>query len=290
MKPHRKTQKMSRIRVTAFKKRMRLQKIKKHPKSLASLEYKKNVTNCTIPNKIDKPAEWYADDWYIEMQEKAYKEIKAKTYDAKNNPGGKYTYKGKRKPWYMLDTRKTYRYEERKTKWGTKTDFFRVPSEAAEMYNRTIPKKMTRQEYWEALAQHKLIRWIKKNPRPIKEDAANPDLFEAQYIPEWENRRDKALEHFRDVVVSIYDKLPLSGRFKQSENQFQEKIIAEIKDDNCEGHNINDLKPETSKLLKKTQKVVNKVHAKHANLVSANLKDHRRKKGRIILPEYKQAA
>lgn len=35
------------------------------------------------------------------------------------------------------------------------------------------------------------------------------DLFKNEFLEPWKEERDKALEHFRDVVVSIYDKTVL---------------------------------------------------------------------------------
>lgn len=139
--------------------------------------------------------------------------------------------------------------------------------------------------YCEQLVQHKTARWEKKHPRPIKENVNEPDLFEAQYIPKWEAERDAAIERIRNFVVSVYDKLPLTGRYKESDNKFTEKPVAELKDVNGEGHRVNELDPSTSKLLNKAQKATNKEKAKNAKLVATNLKDHKRTKGRIILPE-----
>lgn len=139
--------------------------------------------------------------------------------------------------------------------------------------------------YCEQLVQHKTARWEKKHPRPIKENVNEPDLFEAQYIPKWEADRDVAIERIRNFVVSVYDKLPLTGRYKESDNKFTEKPVAELKDVNGEGHRVNELNPSTSKLLDKAQKATNKEKAKNAKLVATNLKDHKRTKGRIILPK-----
>ena len=147
-------------------------------------------------------------------------------------------------------------------------------------------KNLPAAEKWEAYAQDKLKKWEKKHPKPCKDD----DLFKEEFIPMWEGQRVKALERIRDFVVSVYDKLPLTGRFKQAENKFSEEKVADIKDINGEGHHLNDLDPEKSKLLNKAKKVTNKVHAKRDNLVCTNLKDHKRKNGRIILPDYKMAA
>ena len=132
----------------------------------------------------------------------------------------------------------------------------------------------------ELYVQDKLKKWEKKHPKPCPDD----DLFKDEMIPAWEHEKEQALIHIRDFVVSMFDKLPLVGRFKTGTAVYQEKLIAELKDHNGEGHKVNDLE-KNSKLLKKAQKVTDKVHAKHANLVCTNLGDHKRKHGRIILPQ-----
>ena len=139
--------------------------------------------------------------------------------------------------------------------------------------------KMNRVEYMEALVKHKTEKWERKNPQPL-------EMF-AEDVERWKQKRQTAIERIRDFVVSVYDKLLLTGRFKinkKSTATYQEKKIAEIKDINGEGHRVNELDKD-SKLLKKAQKEVNKVHAKHPNLVAGNLRDHKKQKGRIILPQ-----
>lgn len=137
--------------------------------------------------------------------------------------------------------------------------------------------KLNHVEYMEKLVEHKLAKWERKNPKPM-------DMF-TEDVEKWMQLRENMKMHFRDFVVSIYDKLPLIGRFKVGETNatYMEKKIAEIKDINGEGHDINNLS-KSSKLLKAAQEITDKVHARHDNLVSTNLKDHKRTKGRIILP------
>lgn len=146
-------------------------------------------------------------------------------------------------------------------------------------YFHEDPVKMTRQAYWEKLAQHKLAKWECKNPQPCSDN----DMFTEKLV-EWKDKREKAVERFRDVVISAYDKLPLIGRFKVSDGKFKEEKVADIKDINGEGHNVNNLHYDSSKLLQKVQKVTDTVHAKRGDLVATNLKDHKRQKGRIICP------
>ena len=147
-------------------------------------------------------------------------------------------------------------------------------------YQKKLWKNLGKAAKMELYTQDELKRWEKKHPKPCPDD----DMFKDEFIPKWEKERDEALIHIRDFVVSMFDKLPLVGRFKTGTAVYQEKKIADIKDINGEGHKVNDLKPD-SRLLKKAQHITNKTHAKHANLVCANLGDHKRKHGRIVLPK-----
>lgn len=157
------------------------------------------------------------------------------------------------------------------------------PTKKYDDIQKSLWKNIGKAAKMEAYTQDKLKKWEKKHPKPCPDD----DLFKDEMIPAWEAEKEQALIHFRDFVVSMFDKLPLTGRFKTSTSstaQYQEKMIAELKDINGDGHRVNDL-DKNSKLLKKAQEITNKTHAKHTNLVSTNLKDHKRKKGRILLPK-----
>ena len=150
-------------------------------------------------------------------------------------------------------------------------------------YQKKLWKNLGKAAKMELYTQDKLKKWEKKHPKPCPND----DLFKDEFIPQWEHEREEALIRIRDFVVSMFDKLPLTGRFKISEKgtaQYQEEKIAELKDINGDGHRVNEL-DKNSKLLKKAQETVDKVHAKRTNLVAGNLKDHKRHKGRMILPK-----
>ena len=145
-------------------------------------------------------------------------------------------------------------------------------------YPYNLPK-MNKVEYMEKLVEHKTAKWERKNPKPL-------DMF-AEEVEKWKQLRENAIERIRDFVVSVYDPLLLTGRFvlnKEASATYQEEKIAEIKDINGEGHKINAL-PKDSKLMKKAQKVVDETKHKRNNLVCGNLRDHKRKTGRIILPK-----
>lgn len=145
-------------------------------------------------------------------------------------------------------------------------------------YPYTLPK-MNKFQYMEKLVEHKTEKWERKNPCPA-------EMF-TEDVEKWKQQRENMKERFRDFVVSIYDKLLLTGRFvlaKENSATYMEEKVAELKDVNGEGHRVNML-PKTSKLIKKVQKITNETKAKRQNLVCTNLRDHKRQKGRIVLPE-----
>lgn len=149
-------------------------------------------------------------------------------------------------------------------------------------FQKKLWKNMGKAAKMKAYEDDKMKKWERKHPKPCPDD----DLFKDEMIPAWEAEREQALIRMRDLVVSMFDKLPLIGRYKISEKNaiYQEKKIADLKDVNGDGHKVNEL-TEESKLLKKAQKATNKEKAKNAKLVATNLKDHKRQKGRMILPE-----
>lgn len=170
----------------------------------------------------------------------------------------------------------------------------RVLSEAGKFQLKTVfkPFVKTSAAYMEAYAQHKLNRWLKKNPCPIKLDGIQQDLFEREFLKPWEEARDKETERCRNFVISVYDKLSLIGRYKKSSDKYEEIKIAELKDSNLDIFNhssINDI-PKNATLMKTAQRITNIEKKKNSMLVSTNLLDHTQKKGRIILPELSAAA
>ena len=60
----------------------------------------------------------------------------------------------------------------------------RVLSEAGKFQLKTVFKPLvkTSAAYMEAYTQHKLKRWLKKNPCPIKLDGIQQDLFEKEFL------------------------------------------------------------------------------------------------------------
>lgn len=153
------------------------------------------------------------------------------------------------------------------------------PTKKYDDYQKLLWKNLGIAAKMKAYEDEKVKKWEGKHPKPCPDD----DLFRDEMIPAWEHEREQAVERIRDFVVSMFDKLPLTGRYKESDTKFVEKPVAELKDVNGDGHRVNELGPE-SKLLNKAQKVTNIEKANNAKLVATNLKDHKRTKGRIILP------
>lgn len=159
--------------------------------------------------------------------------------------------------------------------------FILLKRNSVEIESRRKVTKLNRTELMEGYVQHKLQKWERKHPCPVKKD----DLFYSQQFPVWEAWRVATEERIRDLVVAKYDKLQLVGRFKYSDNKFTEHEVAQIKDngETAKYGSVNNL-PEHSKVIKMARKETNKIKAKRSNLVCTNLKDHRKKTGRILLP------
>lgn len=155
----------------------------------------------------------------------------------------------------------------------------------AHHFEKHLWKNLGRAAKNERYVQSKLEKWDRLHPKPCEDN----DLFKEEYLPKWEMERQLAIERIRDFVVSVYDKLPLNGRFKTGKEVFQERKIADIKDIGGDGHNINSVDPEKSKLMKKAQRITDDVYEKDDKLVCSHIKDHKRKKGRLILPKKKAA-
>lgn len=154
------------------------------------------------------------------------------------------------------------------------------------------PLKKTSAAYMEAYAQHKLERWLKKNPCPVKLDGIQQDMFEKEFLVPWQEAKDKELARCRDFVISVYDKLSLVGRYKQSEDKYEHKEVAKLKDkeqDISKHGGINNI-PDDARLLKMAKKITDKEKEDNKTLIATNLLDHNRKQGRIILPGVALAA
>ena len=246
---------------------IRLKVRRKKVAHLASYSRKHSVKNCVIPkvdekNLIEKKVKWGTIKIVKGLAEW---KIPNEGFPQPKNLRKKY--------------KKKYLYKD-----GTIRKIITYPSDYDAFPDHTFRPK-GKAWYMEQVTQRKIAKWEKKNPCPVKTDKIQPDIFEQEYLIPWKTERERAEERIRNFVVSVYDKLPLIGRFERSENNYEEKFVAELKDVDQEGHKINQLDPKKSKLLKEAQKVTNKIHAKNPKLVCTNLRDHKKQRGRIILPK-----
>lgn len=97
-----------------------------------------------------------------------------------------------------------------------KSWYFLTKSEMKIINKNKIAKPIGKAKFMESIVQHKLSKWIHKNPKPCDE----MNLFKDEFLNQWKEERDKALENFRDVVISIYDKTVLPFDSKKSELVF----------------------------------------------------------------------
>ena len=172
----------------------------------------------------------------------------------------------RKKPWYVLSKRDSIAIES----------------------NRKV-KKINHTELMEGYVQHKLKKWEAKNPCPVEKD----DLFYEQQYPEWAAERQKAEEYLRDVVINKYtNKLSLIGRFEIDGNKYEELEVAKIADkfnETVKAGGVNNLSVE-SKVMRKAQHMTNITKKKHPKCVCTNLRDHKKQRGRILLPKIAIAA
>lgn len=150
-------------------------------------------------------------------------------------------------------------------------------------------KKLNHTELMEGYVQHKLKKWEAKNPCPVEKD----DLFYEQQYPEWAAKRQKAEEYLRDVVINKYtNKLSLVGRFEIDDNKYEELEVAKITDkfgEIVKAGGVNNLSVE-SKVMRKAQYMTNITKKRHPKCVCTNLRDHKKQRGRILLPKMAIAA
>ena len=172
----------------------------------------------------------------------------------------------RKKPWYILPKRDSIAIES----------------------SRKI-KKINHTELMEGYVQHKLKKWEAKNPCPVEKD----DLFYEQQYPEWAAKRQKAEEYLRDVVINKYtNKLSLIGRFEIDDNKYEELEVAKIADkfsETVKAGGVNNLSVE-SKVMRKAQHMTNITKKRHPKCVCTNLRDHKKQRGRILLPKIAIAA
>lgn len=190
------------------------------------------------------------------------------------NPRHKYH---RKKPWYMMTTGKQYNYEERTEPYGQAIQYYRVLSQAAKAYNKTVIKKLTREQYKERLIQAKLNDWIRKNPCPIDIKSQQKDLFEEEYLTKWNEAKEKMLENITHIVNNLHNRVCVYARYKGDDTY--SKRIMEFKSD---GRNLMILNGAYanhmwSNSIKRAQKRANMLGRTNPNFVSLMVVDGKQK-------------
>ena len=162
-------------------------------------------------------------------------------------------------------------HEEKELKREKRNDFM-----AFKNYPYTLPK-MNQVEYMEKLTEHKLAKWERKNPCPM-------DMF-TEDVEKWKQLRENMKMHFRDVVVSIYDKLKIVGNYVDVENKkIRKKVVATVKDIGGKGHNVNHPTLSTNhKLYKSAVSAAMKAMKRDHAIVDCDLKNHKGDQTRPLL-------
>ena len=210
-----------------------------------------------------------------------YKSSTGLLWEHKKYPQPKNLHKKYKKKYYYKGTKNIRKIIQHPSDYTPYTEALKIGDKIyteGVFVNHTLPK-MNKFQYMEKLVEHKTQKWERKHP-------CLPEMF-TEDVEKWKQERENAKQRFRDFVVSIYDKLLLTGRFvvaKDDRDTYSEEKVADVKDINGEGHRVNTL-PKDSKLMKKVQKITNETKVKRPNLVATNLRDHKRQKGRIVLPE-----
>lgn len=173
---------------------------------------------------------------------------------------------------------------KRKRPW-----FILLKRDSVKIESRRKVKKLNHIELMEGYVQHKLRKWEQKHPCPVKKD----DLFYSQQYPIWEAEKNATEERLRDLVINKYtNKLLLVGRFETSENKSEEHEVAKIVDkfgETVKFGGVNNL-PKKSKVMRKAQHLTNITKKANPKCVCTNLRDHKKQRGRILLPKIAAAA
>ena len=171
--------------------------------------------------------------------------------------------------------------------------FFLTKEETKQIWkNRSIrPKKG--KEYFDWIIEEKIAKWERKHPKP------QDDLFKEEFMLTWNKEREEELTRIRDVVISQYDKstrLKITGRYQLSEgkwnteSKYEDKKIAEIKDDKLEFEKTEEvikLNPGTSQTIKNAQIITNREFKRSPNLICTHITNKEGTKKRILIPSTK---
>jgi uncharacterized protein YnzC (UPF0291/DUF896 family) len=224
--------------------------------ALAAYSRRHTVKNCTIP-----------------------KLKQASTIDESGNGEWTIPDNGYKQPKTLRKKYKKKYYAKVKDTTFVRGDVWKIITQSSDYldFPDHTPKKLGKAWFMEQVVQHKIAKWEKKNPCPVKPNQNPPDMFEEEYVIPWKARREVELERIRDFVVSVYDKLHVVGNRVDKENhKMTGHTVAEIKDIDQKGHNVThpNLK-ESDQLYKNATKAAQVAMDKDPTIVDCDLKNHR---------------
>jgi hypothetical protein len=163
-----------------------------------------------------------------------------------------------------------------------------VPSEVGafnDKYNNLRYK--TQKEYLDALLNHKVQKWVSKNPKPD----ITGDLFPKELEEAWIARERNARNAIKKLIEDKYTKrtVVITGRFHgNKENDYVEtKIVSFTGNKGCTDDLIS--KSYENKAVTKAFNIINNIKENDNKLICGFMKVAETGKGRIILPGFKAA-
>lgn len=184
-------------------------------------------------------------------------------------------------PWYIINSGKQYNYEERKMSWGQLVDYFRVKSEAAKFHDKTINKKLTRKMFLSLLIESKLKDWDKKHPRPIPFDPLQRDLFEAEFMLPWINKRTEARERIIEKVLKMNNQANVYARYNGDSGYPHKLFSIRLRDYQLQLKD-GSYNKEPNPIINKVQCSANRLKRLNPSLIALKIID--RNSSRIIIP------
>lgn len=173
---------------------------------------------------------------------------------------------------------------------------YATKKELKRINKKNVINKMNRVELMERLVQYKLSKWEKRNPCPIKQDQGYKDLFEDQFLPQWQEERDKAEEHLREVVISMYHKVRIFACLIERGGGCRTKHvhICNVKDkvniaDYEYGKDITPIQKAYQPEIEKISVKINKLNSKYEIVTGLAIENHKRNRMFVISGHFRAA-
>ena len=158
-----------------------------------------------------------------------------------------------------------------------------VPSEVGafnEMYTKLRYERQ--QEYLDALLEHKIQKWITKNPKPD----TTGDLFPKELEAAWSAREHNARCAFKKLIEDKYTKrtVVITGRFHgNSTDEFNETKIVSFSGSKKDTDDILSKSYKDNKVIVKSMNILKQVKENNNKLICGFIKIEQTGKGRTLI-------